>query len=487
MSAARPLVIIGGGPAGITAAIEAARAGLNPTLIDEASALGGQVYRHLPEAFQVEDAEALGHDFARGNRLRQEFFDVAGQVEVVSNTAVLGVWPNGDLLWSRDDSSGVLEAERLIIASGAYDRPVPFPGWTLPGVMAAGGVQTILKTMRVRPGRRALVAGTGLLILSVARRLHEAGVEVASVLEAGDPPWKDGVFPKDWAYGELIDDAREHLEYLRKVDIPIRANHTVFEAHGPAEVQGASFGVVDPQTWRPLNDSLERVEVDLIVMGFGFVPNTELTEVAGCRHYYAPELGGWVPARTPFMETSIPGIFAAGDGAGIGGVFVAMEEGRLAGITAAEQAGAIAPDEAERRRRGPLERLGEFAEMRAVLAEVSQIRPGLLDLATAGTLVCRCEEVALSDVQTALDQGARDLQAVKLLTRLGMGPCQGRNCAPHVGMHLCHATGRTHEQVGRINPRPPLKPVTFGALAAMEGVSETAAVDPLDAVGGGAS
>ncbi|MAX40138.1 MAG: hypothetical protein CME33_26660 [Gimesia sp.] len=172
------------------------------------------------------------------------------------------------------------------------------------------------------------------------------------------------------------------------------------------------------------------------------------------------------------METSISGIFAAGDGAGIGGVFVAMEEGRLAGITAAEQAGAIAPDEAERRRRGPLERLGEFAEMRAALAEVSQIRPGLLDLATADTLVCRCEEVALSDVQTALDQGARGLQAVKLLTRLGMGPCQGRNCAPHVGMHLCHATGRTHEQVGRINPRPPLKPVTFGALAAMEGVSD---------------
>jgi thioredoxin reductase len=487
MNGSHPLVIIGGGPAGITAAIEAARAGLNPTLIDEASALGGQVYRHLPEEFQVEDAEALGHDFARGNRLRQEFFDVAGRVEVVSNTAVLGVWPNGDLLWSRDNSSGVLEAERLIIASGAYDRPVPFPGWTLPGVMAAGGVQTILKTMRVRPGRRALVAGTGPLILSVAARLHHAGVEIACVLEAGNPPWRDGVFPNEWPHVEFIDDMRGHLDYLRRANIAIRTNHTVLEAHGPDEVDGASIGAVDPQTWRPLKDSFERIDVDLIVIGFGFVPNTELTELAGCRHHYAPELGGWVPARTPFMETSIPGIFAAGDGAGIGGVFVAMEEGRLAGITAAEQAGAIAPDEAERRRRGPLERLGEFAEMRAVLAEVSQIRPGLLDLATAGTLVCRCEEVALSDVQTALDQGARDLQAVKLITRLGMGPCQGRNCAPHVGMHLCHATGRTHEQVGRINPRPPLKPVTFGALAAMEGVSETSAVDPLDAVGGGAS
>lgn len=487
MTASRALVIIGGGPAGITAAIEAARAGLSPTLIDEAPTLGGQVYRHLPEAFQVDDAHGLGQDFARGERLRQELADVAGRVEFLSNTAVLGVWPNREILWIRGEGSGVLKAERLIIASGAYDRPMPFPGWTLPGVMTAGGVQTILKTMRVRPGRRALVAGTGPLILAVACRLHQAGIEIASVLEAGDPPWRDGVFPKEWAHADLINDAREHLAYLRKESIAFRTNHTVFEAHGPGEVQGASIGAVDAQTWQPLNDSLERIDVDLIVIGFGFVPNTELTELAGCRHYYAPELGGWVPARTPFMETSIPGIFAAGDGAGIGGVFVAMEEGRLAGITAAEQAGTIAPDEAERRRRGPLERLGEFAEMRAVLAEVSRIRPGLLDLVRADTLVCRCEEVALSDVQTALDQGASDLQAVKLLTRLGMGPCQGRNCAPHVGMRLCHATGRTAEQVGRINPRPPLKSVTLGALAAMEGVSETGAVDPLDAVGGGAS
>ncbi len=224
MSSTRPLVIIGGGPAGMTAAIEAARAGLNSTLIDEAPALGGQVYRQLPEAFRVHDAHGLGRDFARGNQLRQEFADVAGRVEVLSNTAVLGLWPNRELLWSRDNSSGVLQAERLIIASGAYDRPVPFPGWTLPGVMTAGGVQTILKTMRVRPGRRALVAGTGPLILSVACRLHQAGVEIASVLEVGNPPWRDGVFPNEWPHGEFIDDMRGHLDYLRRANIAVRTN-----------------------------------------------------------------------------------------------------------------------------------------------------------------------------------------------------------------------------------------------------------------------
>ncbi len=487
MIASRPLVIIGGGPAGMTAAIEAVRGGLRPTLVDESPALGGQVYRQIPTAFHVGNAHELGRYFARGERLREEFATVADRVEVLSNTTVLAVWPNHEILWATEERSGVLQADRMIIASGAYDRPMPFPGWTLPGVMTAGGVLTLLRTMRVRPGRRALVAGTGLLILAVARHLHQAGVEVVSVLDAGDPPWIDGGFPSAWGEWSFMEDARDDLECLRDANVPILSNHTVFEAHGTGEVQAASFGAVEPATWRPLNSRQQRVEIDLVVTGLGFVPNAQLSELAGCRHDYDPDLGGWVPLRDNLMQTTAPGIFAVGDGAAIGGVLVALEEGRVAGITVAEQAGFMASEEAARRRSGPLERLHSLAEVRAVLNEVSRIRPGLHELATPETLACRCEEVRFADVHAAIDQGAKDLQAVKLLTRLGMGPCQGRNCAPHVGAHLCLATGRSAADVGRINPRPPLRPVTLGALAVMEGVSETATVDPLDAIGGGAS
>lgn len=487
MTPSRPLVIIGGGPAGMAAAIEAARAGLAPMLIDESARLGGQVYRALPEAFRVEDAERLGRDFARGERLRAEFAETADRVEVLSSTSVLGVWPNREVLWARDETAGVFSAERLIIASGAHDRPVPFPGWTLPGVMTAGGVQTLLKTMRVRPGRRALVAGTGLLILGVAHRLHDMGVEVVSVLEAGRPPWASGDFPNEWGEWDIIKDGRSSLEALRRSGIPLLCNHSIFEVHGANEAEAATYGPVGPGTWRPLKDRPQRVDVDLVVVGFGFVPNTELTDLCGCRHDYAPGLGGWVPLRDDRMQTTVPGVFAVGDGAGIGGVLVALEEGRIAGITVAEQSGIISADEAAHRRAGPLDRLRSLAAIRAMLGEVSRMRPGLLDLASPATLACRCEEITFAELRAALDQGAKDLQAVKLLTRLGMGPCQGRNCAPHAGMHLCRATGRPPEEVGRINPRPPVKPVTLGALAAMEGASETRAVDPLDAVGGGAS
>jgi hypothetical protein len=191
----------------------------------------------------------------------------------------------------------------------------------------------------------------------------------------------------------------------------------------------------------------------------------ELCELAGCRLEYRARLGGWVPVRDETMQTTVSGVFAAGDGAGVAGSVVAVEEGRVAGITAAEQAGVIGADEAARRRSRPLRRLRALAGVRAALDDISYPRPGLAELATDATLVCRCEEVTRAEVQGAVAEGARDLSAVKLLTRLGMGACQGRNCAPSGAAILCAATGCGSAEAGRINPRPPVKPVTLGALA----------------------
>lgn len=465
ISSSRSLVIVGGGPAGIAAAIEAGRAGVSCTLIDEAPRLGGQIYRQLPREFNLRDPRALGKDFTRWLRLREAFAEVADRVEVLSGASVLGVWGHREILYASEKASDRVIAERLILATGAYDRPVPFPGWTLPGVMTAGGTQVLVKTMRVRPGQRAIVSGTGPLLLVVANQLHKVGVKVVAVLEAGRVSWSPRAIPKIWGQWGLLKDAWNYWRGLRLAGIPLLFNHTIFEAHGQDKVTGASFGPVDPQDWRPLMDKARRTDVDLVAVGFGLVPNTELTELAGCRHRYVHEVGGWVPERDAFMETTVPGVFAVGDGAGVAGVLVAVEEGRLAGITAAEQLRALMADEAGRRRAGPLRRLRSLARVRQVLDEVSRIRPGLCELATPDTLLCRCEEVELSDVEVALQEGARDLQAVKLLTRLGMGPCQGRNCAPSAGMFLCRATGCSTEAVGRINPRPPVKPVSLGALA----------------------
>ena len=382
-----------------------------------------------------------------------------------------------------DGRSGVIRAEQLVIATGAYERPAPFPGWTLPGVMTAGGAQMLVKTMHVRPGRRAVVAGTGPLLLVVANQLHKSGVQVVAVLEAGRPSWSPRAFAKVCGEWELLKDAWDYWRGLRRAGIPLRFNHTVFEAHGKSEVEAVTYGPVNPETWSPIHERAQKVQADLLIVGFGFVPNVELTELAGCDHEYVHELGGWVPVRTARMETTVPGVFAAGDGAGVAGALVAIEEGRIAGITAAEQAGMLRSAEADRRRAPSVDRLRSLSGVREVLDDMSHVRAGLSELATPETLVCRCEEVTLSEVRMALEEGARDLQAVKLFTRLGMGPCQGRNCAPSTGMYLCRATGRTPAQVGRINARPPVKPVTLGALTQMSDIGGMT-TDPPDAIGG---
>jgi NADPH-dependent 2,4-dienoyl-CoA reductase/sulfur reductase-like enzyme len=468
----RPLIIVGGGKAGMAAAIETARAGLDSTLIDESPRLDGH------------DARTLRADFDRGEHLRQEFREVADRVELRLGTSVLGISGEREVLWAGGGASGTLRAEQLVLATGKYDRPIPFPGWTLPGVMTAGGVQALLETKRLPPGRRALLAGTGLHLLRLAHRLLASGVEIVSVLEAGTPQWAAGAFPRDWGF---LHDASESREVLSRAGIPVLFGHTVFAAYGRDGVGSVSYGPVDPGDWRPQKERAKTVEADLLVVGFGFVSNTELSVLAGCRQQYLHQAGGWVPVRDRLMQTTVPGVSAVGVGAGIAGDLVAEEEGRIAGITAAERAGAMTAKGAADRRAGPLARLRSLAEVCAALDEVSRIRPGLLDLADPDTLMCPCEKVRLGEVQQALCEGACDLQAVKLLTRLGMGVCQGRSCGPSTGMFLCRAIGRTPEEVGRINPRPPVRPVTLGVLARLGGVTSSMLADPQDAADGDAS
>ena len=468
MSATAPLVIVGAGPAGLAAAIEAARAGLPVTLLDEAPRIGGQIYRQPPRAFSVKQARLQGKEYARGRALREEFETVASHVEVRGGTSVLGIWGERELQWATASGSGTLKAEQLVLATGAYDRPLPFPGWTLPGVMTAGGAQAFVKTYGVKPGRRALIAGTGPLLLAVAKQLHESGVEVVAVLEAGRPELSWRNVRRVWGQWGLLKDAFDYHWALERAGIPVHYNHTVLEAHGAPELSRVTYAPIDPETWSPRREAATHAEVDLLLVGFGFVPSTELAVLAGCRHEYQHDWGGWVPVRDGLMRTSAANVFAAGDGTGVAGSLVAIEEGRVAGITAAEQAGKLTAQEATQRRQGPLRKLQKLAPVRQALDELSRLRPGLCELATPETVVCRCEEVRLSQVRAAVEQGARDLQSVKLHCRLGMGACQGRNCAPSMGMYLAHALGRSAEQVGRINPRPPVKPATLGALARFE-------------------
>jgi len=458
------LLILGGGPAGMAAAIEAAKAGARVTMLDEDARPGGQIYRQFNAGFRVVDADVLGHDYERGQELLKEFATVAGQVEYLDEALVWGIAPENELDFLRQGESRSLRYRQLIIAVGAYDRPVPFPGWTLPGVFTAGGAQRLIKTQRVLPGERMLLAGTGPLQLAVANQIVEAGGTVAAIVEAGNIDTWMSLARGAWGQWALIADAWRYWSGIRKAGIPLWREHILVEVRGDGRVEEAVVARVD-QEWRPVPGTARTLLVDTVCVGYGFVPSVELTRLGGCEHRYDPLLGGWLPVRGEHMETTTPNLYVAGDCGGVAGSFVAIEEGRIAGLAAARALGHLSADEARRRMEPSRERLAGLLRLRQALDEVSRPRPGLYELAKDDTIICRCEEITLGEIKAAMAEDIRDLNELKRMTRMGMGSCQGRMCGPAVQEIVARAKGIPPAEIAPLTPRPPIRPVPMTALA----------------------
>jgi len=459
------LVIVGAGPAGMAAAIEAVRAGARVTVLDENPHPGGQIFRQLGSGFTVTAPRALGRDFQRGQALVAEYASLASGMEHLGESLVWGLFPEREVAFLRHEESHIIRYDQLIIALGAYDRPVPFPGWTLPGVLTAGGAQRLVKTQRVLPGGRILLVGTGPLQLALANQIIHAGGKVEGIVEAAGVVgnWFQlacGAFGQ-WA---LLSDAWHYLWGITKARVPLLRGHVIVEARGNGKVEEAVIARVDEE-WRVVAGTTRTIAADVVCVGYGFVPSVELTRLAGCEHRYQPELGGWVPVRDENMATTANGVYAAGDCAGVAGSQVALEEGRIAGIAAAHALGCLSREEAERRAAPCRNRLRSLARLRRVLDAISVPRRGLYELATDDTVVCRCEEITLGDIRAAISEGADDLNAIKRMTRTGMGSCQGRYCGPALQEVVARERRIHPRDVVPLNPRPPIRPVPIHALA----------------------
>ncbi len=458
------LIVLGTGPAGMAAAIEAARAGVQVWVFDENPRAGGQIYRQLDDGFEVTNAKALGRDYERGLELIREFDSVADRVRRMPDALIWGIFPDNELAFLQGDVSRSVRYRKLIIAAGAFDRPVPFPGWTLPGVFTAGGAQRLVKIQRVLPGENILLAGTGPLQLALANQIADAGGRVAAILEAGRVDHWVRTLRAAWGQWQLVSDAFKYLVGIRKARIPLRREHILVEVRGNGQVEEAVIAEADRQ-WRLKPGTAQVLQVDTVCVGYGFVPSTELTRLAQCKHRYDPLRGGWIPIRDEDMQTSVAGVYAAGDCTGVAGSMVALAEGRIAGIAAARSLGYLTDEQAGARMASCRKRLAGLGRLRRILDEISMPRPGLYELARDDTIVCRCEELTLAEIKEALAQGATDLNEVKRMTRMGMGPCQGRMCGPALLEIVAQQKGVPSEEVGYLNPRPPVKPVPLTALA----------------------
>lgn len=458
------LIILGAGPAGLTAAIEAAKAGARVTVLDENAQPGGQIYRQVNRGFRVTAPGELGHDYERGQELLAEFSAVADRVEYLDDALVWAISPERELAFLRHGESRSMRYRQLIVAVGAYDRPVPFPGWTLPGVLTAGGAQRLVKTQRVLPGERILLAGTGPLQLALANQIVDAGGKVEAIVEAGNIDKWLSLARSAWGQRTLIADAWRYWSGIRKAGIPLWREHILLEVCGEGRVEEAVVARVD-QHWRAVPGTTRTLAVDAVCVGYGFVPSVELTRLAQCEHRYDPRLGGWVPVRGETMATSVPHVYAAGDCAGVAGSFVAMDEGRIAGVAAARALGYLSAEKAQGRMEPSRNRLVGLMRLREALDEISLPRPGLFELAKDDTIACRCEEITLGEIKAALGDGVTDMNEVKRMTRMGMGSCQGRMCAPALQEIIAREQGLAPAEIGPLNPRPPIKPMPIVAMA----------------------
>lgn len=446
------VLVVGAGPAGLNAAREAAQSGLDVILVDENVVPGGQISRQrLP----------TGDPGSAASPLEAE---LGPSLHYLGASTCVGIRPGWEALLSRNGGVTVVRARAVVLAVGALERSRPVPGWTLPGVMTAGAAQTMLKGSGVVPFRRAVVAGSGPLLLAAASQLLRAGVRVEAVVEASRP--RLGHLREVTGLlqgGAVLTEGMRYLATLGLRGVPVLPGWGVRRVAGAASVERVEVGPLD-RNWLPkaADGTTREIECDLVLLSFGFTSSTDLAAMIGCRLERDAVQGAWKPWRSADFETSEPGVWTVGDCAGVEGAQVSALEGTVAGSAVAERLTGrpVSGSRLGRVRR----RLGRLRAFERAINAVWKYQPGSVGWATGDTVICRCEGTTLSELESAVGDGATGLHALKLRTRAGMGRCQGRTCTSLLS-DLVTSRNLAAESLAPPSVRFPVKPVSAGAIA----------------------
>jgi NADPH-dependent 2,4-dienoyl-CoA reductase/sulfur reductase-like enzyme len=448
MTVPKQLVVVGGGPAGLSAATRAHDLGMAVTVVDEYDRIGGQYFRGR------QDSNAAGSP--------RRFSRQSPGVQVLANAVVVDTPTDGVLsVWKQGGGVQSLTYDALVLATGAYDRTVALPGWTLPGVLTAGGASTLAKAFGVTPGQRMLVAGSGPFLLAVADDLSAKGCDVQAV-EATPLGTSVGGLPTIARDAAITRQTIGYLWRLGLRGVRCRYASMVTAIHGDQRVEAATIQRVDRE-WRPITGSETTVDVDAVCLGFGFVPQLELAQALKCTIGYWEETSDFYVKTDKGMRTSQANVYAAGEVTGIGGVRVAVAEGCLAGLSAAYDMELVAQRDYEAEVRELTHRLVRARRVGDWIRHAFRPRAGLWSLANAETMLCRCEDVTMQAAEEALSNNPATPYAVKTATRAGFGLCQGRICGPYMIEWLRAEHGyRVPEEDRPWRVRPPIRPVPVG-------------------------
>lgn len=451
------LVIIGAGPAGLAAAATAAKQDVNCVLLDEQPRPGGQIYRAVTTT-PLTDAKLLGTDYWRGHELTDILEDK--RIDYRPGHAVWQLTSDREIGVLAGDSAYFIDAEQIILATGAQERPFPIEGWTLPGVMGAGAAQILLKTSGLAPSAPLVLAGSGPLLYLVAAQYIRANVPIAALLETT---------PRDH-YRQALKNLRGALRgahYLRKGWNLRREIQKagILHVQGVTTLRAEGEGRLSRVSWKTAKDPAQQtLDAKTLLLHQGVVPNTLITRALGIRHDWSQQQMCWHPRKDGWGESSIVGVRIAGDGGGIGGARAAELDGRICAL------GALAA--LERMDARACEKHG--AQLRRSLEREMAIRPfldalykpaGHFRIPPDHVMACRCEEVYTKQIRELALAGCMGPNQMKFFTRCGMGPCQGRMCGLTVSEIMADTKGLHMSQVGYYRSRPPFKPLTLGQLA----------------------
>lgn len=460
----RDLVIIGAGPAGMAAATQAAELGLSVAVLDEQLRAGGQIYRDVDLASKSR-GNILGADYTDGARLTEGLRQSG--VDHIAGAVVWAIEDDFRISYTCEGRGAQIEADRILLATGALERPMPVPGWTLPGVMTAGAGQILLKQSGV-VARDAVLVGSGPLLYLIAAQMIRAGTPPAAMIETQGPGGMlralrhVGGALRGWPY---MVKGLKMLAEISRAKVPRYTGATEIAIEGEGKAEALNF---------THKSRRQRIACKTVFLHHGVVPNTQAARSLGIPHNWDAAQGSFVPKLDDWGQSDVAGVFIAGDGAGIGGAKAAEHAGRLAALKVAEDAKRLSTQECNRM----------AAPRRRALAQELAVRP-FLDAAyppygaalrpADNTVICRCEEVTAGDIRSYAKLGCLGPNQTKAFGRAGMGPCQGRYCGLTVTALLADANGQSPDQTGYYRIRPPLKPVTLGELAAMNETTQDAA------------
>jgi len=440
------VLVLGAGPAGMAAAATARGRGLSVLLLDENAGPGGQVHRAIERRKAKDEQDADGAKLAQALR--------SSGAELRFGATLWAVEPGGKVFWSEAGAAKSIVARRILLCTGATERPLPIPGWTLPGVMTVGAAQIALKTAGLVPEARIWIAGQGPLLWLYAKQALDAGGRIAGIVDLshGVPPAALWHLPRALMAPGYLWKGFRWQRAVKAAGVRVMSGETV-RAEGEGRLQRV---IVDD----------EPLDADFLLLHDGVVPNTQVTRaIPGCRHDWDPVQQCWKPHLDEWGNTTVEGVMVAGDGGGIGGARAAAHAGRLAALEAAHALGRLTKD--QRDAEAGIERLGLNRQM-AIRPFLDALFPPRPAAAIADdTILCRCEEVTAGRVREAVTLGCLGANQTKAFTRSGMGPCQGRVCGPAVHAVIAAARGVEPSKVDPFRTRFPTKPLTLGELAAL--------------------